>query len=380
MVLSDGKLSLGYLKKWTSLKLYFSTHMSSLSKVPTFFSSPRLRHILFWLGTYAYFVGTVNLKNYSGYPEVIEHYFIYVFCQIVVAYSCLYILIPRFLLPKKHFLFIISLLVLMVVVFVIFVAYHEYYHLPKYDSPLDNSAYDSNVIFWEKLLSMRVFLGKSAIILTPTILLVIAKFYSDQQAYLQLNEQKKAHELNTLKHQLNPHFLFNTLNNLYALTLNKSDEAPEVIAKLSEMLDYMLYGCNDKFVSLFKEIELIENYLALEKVRYGDRVDIQFEKNVSSEVNIAPLILLTFIENAFKHGVSQELKKAYIHMKVSLEDKHILFDIENSIAVNKTHSKKENIGLSNVKKQLELLYLDSYTLDIISESDIFKLRLKLPVK
>lgn len=354
--------------------------MNRLKKISTFFSIPGVKHFLFWIGVYAYFVSTVNMTYYSGYNEVIEHYAIYVLCQIIVAYACLYLLIPRFLTPKKHIKFAVSLLSLLAVVFVVFVGFHEYYHLPKYFVSDENTIYDSNTIFWEKLLNLRIFLGKSTIILTPTILLVMAKFYKEQQSYLQLNEQKKSTELTTLKHQLNPHFLFNTLNNLYALSINKSDEAPEVIAKLSEMLDYMLYGCNDKYVALQKEIELIENYLALEKVRYGKRVAIQFDTNVESVVEIAPLILLTFIENAFKHGVSQELKEAFININISLKENYIHFDISNSIAKNKAASNKESIGIANVKKQLELLYLDTYTLDINERNDCFKVHLKLPVQ
>lgn len=354
--------------------------MSSFKRVSTFFSIPAVKHILFWLGVYAYFVSTVNMGYYSGYVEVLEHFAIHVFCQAIVSYTILYVFIPRFLTPKKHVQFIVSLLVLLAAVFVIFVGFHEYYHIPKYLNPEDRSTYDSTKIFWEKLLNLRVFLGKFTIILTPTILLVIAKFYKEQQAYLQLNEQKVSTELSALKHQLNPHFLFNTLNNLYALSINKSDEAPEIIAKLSEMLDYMLYGCNDKYVSLKKEIELIENYLALEKVRYDERVDISFHKDVETDVNIAPLILLTFIENAFKHGVSQELKKAHIHIKISVEGNFIQFNVTNSIAKNKVASDKETIGLSNVQKQLELLYLDSYALHIKEETNSFNIRLKLPVK
>ncbi len=354
--------------------------MSSLKKLATFFSIPIVKHILFWLIVYIYFVGTVNVDYYSGYQEAIEHYAIYVLCQIIVAYTCLYVLIPRFLTPKKNIQFAISLLLLLAVVFVIFVGLHEYYHIPKYFKSPDNSAYDSNKIFWKKLLSLRIFLGKSTILLTPAILLVIAKFRKEKQTYLELSEQKVSTELSALKHQLNPHFLFNTLNNLYALSINKSDEAPEVIAKLSEMLDYMLYGCNEKYVSLNKEIELIENYLALEKVRYDERVVINFHKNVETDVKIAPLILLTFIENAFKHGVSQELKKAYIDIKIAVEGKYIQFDITNSIAKNRVSATKETIGLTNVKKQLKLVYLESYTLAIKDENNHFNVRLKLPAK
>lgn len=354
--------------------------MSSFKKISTFFSTPIVKHFLFWLGVYIYFIGTVNMNYYSGYKEIMEHYVNYVLCQVIVAYICLYFLIPRFLTPKKNIQFVMSLLLLLAVVFIIFVGFQEYYHKPKYFITLENSIYDSNKKFWKKLFDIRIFLGKSTIILTPTILLVISKFYKEKQTYLQLNEQKKSTELSTLKHQLNPHFLFNTLNNLYALSINKSDEAPEVIAKLSEMLDYMLYGCNDKYVSLKKEIELIENYLALEKVRYDERVAINLNKNVDPNVRIAPLILLTFIENAFKHGVSQELKKAYIHIKIYTEGTFIQFDITNSIARNMASGNKETIGLTNVKKQLELLYLDSYSLDITEEPNCFNVRLKLPVK
>lgn len=351
--------------------------MSSSKKISTLFSNPIFRHVLFWLGVFAYFVGTVNMQSYSGYIEVIEHFSIHVFCQMAVAYTTIYVLIPRFLTPKKYFLFVLSLLALLIIVFVIFVACHEYYHIPKYR--ISGIPYDSTRIFWENVFDLRLFLGKFITILSPTILLVIAKFYKEQQAYLQLNEQKKSAELSALKHQLNPHFLFNTLNNLYALSINKSDEAPEVIAKLSEMLDYMLYGSEDTFVPLKKEIELIDNYLALEKIRYDDRVEISFTKDLKTDVQIAPLILLTFIENAFKHGVSQELKKAYIHMKIGTERDSIQFHITNSIAKN-TSSDKDSIGLSNVKKQLDLLYLDSYSLDIANETDCFSVHLKLPAK
>ena len=133
------------------------------------------------------------------------------------------------------------------------------------------------------------------------------------------------------------------------MSVIKSDEAPEVIEKLSEMLDHMLYGCNDQFVSLNKEIELIENYITLEKVRYSERVDILFTHSVKSGVKIAPLILLTFVENAFKHGVSQELEEAKIKIIISVNDENIHFEISNTIAVNKVVSTKEGIGLKNVK-------------------------------
>lgn len=354
--------------------------MNYFKKTPSLSHAPLVRHILFWLVIYTYFIGTTNMENYSGYKEVIVHFSIYVFCQIIVAYTCLYLLIPRFLTQKKHVQFVIFLLLLMVVTFILFVGFHEYYFRPKYSKTDGTSVYNSSKIFWEKLLSLRIFIGKSVIILTPVTLLVVVRFYKEQQNFLKLNEQKRTNELSVLKQQLNPHFLFNTLNNLYALCIDKSDEAPEVILKLSEMLDYMLYGCNDQYVALQKEIELLNNYLALEKIRYGKRVTIQFKKNMESNVKIAPLILLTFVENAFKHGVAQELKRAFIAIDITQKEDFIHARISNSIAENKVASNKTSIGISNVKKQLELLYLESYSLEISEENNLFHVYLKLPAK
>lgn len=339
------------------------------------------KHILFWLFVFAYFIITTEMRFFSSYSEAIESRSILIIIQMITAYSCLYILIPFFLVPKKYIQFGVGLLFLLFVVYTLFVCSQEFYYMPKYFRATANLAeYDYMKGFWDHIFKIETFLGKSVKFSTPTIILLTAKFYSDKQAYLKENEQKKSAELSTLKHQLNPHFLFNTLNNLYALTIEKSDEAPEVIAKLSEMLDYMLYGCNDTYVPLQKEIDLIENYLALEKVRYGTRVTIQFNSSVHSTVKIAPLLILTFIENAFKHGVSQELNKAYISINIALNKDHITIHIKNSVSKNKVTSSKNSIGLTNVKKQLELLYDDAYSLNLTEINDSYNVDLKLPIK
>lgn len=321
------------------------------------------------------------MRYFSSYTEAVESRSILIIIQMIAAYCSLNLLIPYFLAPKKYVQFGVSFLFLLFLIYALFVCVQEFYYSPKYFvANANNIEYNSIKGFWDHIFKIEIFLGKSVKFLTPTIILLTLKFYKDQQKYLKENEQKKSVELNTLKHQLNPHFLFNTLNNLYALTIEKSDEAPEVIAKLSEMLDYMLYGCNDKYVTLAKEIDLIENYLALEKVRYGNRVNIQFNAPVKLGAKIAPLLLLTFIENAFKHGVSQELKKSSINIDIFIKQQHIHFKIKNSISKNKVSSKKETIGLKNVKKQLNLLYTNLFDLDIFEEDNCFNVYLKLPIK
>lgn len=266
---------------------------------------------------------------------------------------------------------------LLFLMFVVYNLFKLYYYDPKYIETYSKlGKIHAKESLLQRLAYPSVFLSKSIKFLTPTVLLVMTRFYRNQQQFLQLKEQKKTAELLALKNQLNPHFLFNTLNNLYSLAIEKSDKTPEVIERLSDILDYILYRCKDKYVLLEKEIELIENYLALEKVRYGKRVDIQFKKDIKPDAKIAPLILLTFIENAFKHGVKQELKQAKITINLATENNLIIFKIENT-KPHTTIKSEEPLGLKNVKKQLELLYPETHSLTILNENDMFLVTLTL---
>ena len=326
---------------------------------------------------------TSSLSNYpEGYLQLFHSIAKLTIPQIITAYVCLYVLVPKFLDTKKTVAFIISFFVLLIVMYAFYLVINNFIYEPKYyHTYTDLQKKYAAPTYFEDITNVSYFLNKAIKFITPTALLLMFRFYKNQQKYLKLNEQKKTAELTALKHQLNPHFLFNTLNNLYALAIKKSDQTPEVIEKLSDMLDYMLYRTNETFVPLRKEIELIENYLSLEKVRYGKRVKISFENTIENEVKIAPLLLLTFIENAFKHGVSQELKEAYINISIIAKNNNIVFTIENS--KSKTAIEKRNeqcIGLKNVKKQLELLYTDNYNLEIDDKVDSYKVVLKLLAK
>lgn len=345
-----------------------------------FLSFTFFKHILFWLGVFFYFMFSSNITNYEGgYIQLFHTTSKIIIPQIITAYVCLYVLIPRFLNTKKTVLFIFWLAILLIVMFALYVLIHMYFYEPKYIQFYNEIELKyASASYWERLTTFSLLLSKAIKFLTPATLLLMARFYQNQQKYLKLNEQKKIAELTALKHQLNPHFLFNTLNNLYALAIKKSDQTPEVIEKLSDMLDYMLYRCNDTFVLLHKEIELIENYLSLEKIRYGKRVQISFQKNIDRDVKIAPLILLTYIENAFKHGVSQELKEAIITLKIKLDGNLIVFNIKNSKSETSVENSTEHqIGLSNVKKQLDLIYADNYELTIDDNKDSYQVTLKL---
>lgn len=184
----------------------------------------------------------------------------------------------------------------------------------------------------------------------------------------ELIEQEKAKtELNFLKAQMHPHFLFNTLNNLYALTLKKSDKAPETVLKLSEMLDYMLYQCSDPRVPLRKEIDLLQNYIDLEKLRYGDRLELEFYTEMDDQnARIAPLVLLSMVENAFKHGASGAIDKPVIRISLVLKAGQLQFRVWNSRPPKQQKDETDyskGIGVSNIQRQLELTYPDAHRLE-----------------
>lgn len=196
----------------------------------------------------------------------------------------------------------------------------------------------------------------------------------------ELENQQLTSELQFLKAQINPHFLFNTLNNLYYLALNQSTRTPEVIARLSGMMRYMLYDSNHPLVPLSKEIEYIENYLNLERLRLDDRVPIIFEVEGNVEgVRIAPLILITFLENAFKHGVSGSADDVFITVKLDVNDGSCHYRVTNSkLAENrKTLTEKSGIGLQNVRRRLELSYPQRYELRTDETEDRYRVDLQL---
>ncbi len=222
------------------------------------------------------------------------------------------------------------------------------------------------------------FVGSSA-----TIYRVMSDWIVQQQEKKELESQTLQSELNFLKSQINPHFLFNTLNSLYALTLKKSDLAPEIVLKLSEMMRYMLYDCNEKEVSIEKEITYIKNYLELEKLRHGRNIDISFdiEENVGNQ-KIAPLLLIPFIENAFKHGASHLVSNAYVDVKLSCSSSQIEMHVKNSKSpsVPKNEFRKNGgIGLHNVRRRLDILYPGNHELTITESPAEYSVELKINI-
>jgi tetratricopeptide (TPR) repeat protein len=214
------------------------------------------------------------------------------------------------------------------------------------------------------------------------ILLLIAVFCI---VYLIYRNKHQSVELSLLKAQIHPHFLFNTLNNLYALTLSKSDESPGVVLGLAEILRYILYECNTASIDLKKEMHMIKRYIFLEKIRYRNRleVNLNIEENIDG-YEIAPLLLLPLVENAFKHGISKLVEEGWINIESRIKENQFLFKISNNRATGNMlpaqPSKYGNIGLRNIKKRLSILYPEKHTLRIIEEDEVFVVILKVDLK
>ncbi len=194
-------------------------------------------------------------------------------------------------------------------------------------------------------------------------------------------QQEKEAQLKLLKAQLNPHFLFNTLNNLYGLSVVKSDKLPSLMLKLSDLLRYSLYETKETFVSLEKEINYLENYISLEKIRLEEKTAISFHKSGNYTIQkIAPMLLIVFVENAFKH-LSTENNNSSVHININVTDDKMMFICTNTIdkilPIKNMEKGKSGIGLHNAKKRLQLMYPEKHQLSITKENNTYTVELIL---
>lgn len=301
--------------------------------------------------------------------------------MIICAIGFLGVLMPL-LRKKKYVLFVSGFFLLMFLLQMLYVAIDHYIILEMF--PDEKASFISKFgekTYWERVLNpLAIFIRVPTFYMVPSLVLLFIEYLRDQNKLAEVNEQKQKAELNALKNQLNPHFLFNTLNNIYSLAVQKSDKTPEVVSGLADMLDYMIYKTNQQFVPIEHEVKLLEDYIALEKVRYGKRVNVAFNKEIDAQVNVAPLILLTFFENAFKHGVSEELGQAEITANLKANEQEIHFQLENSIPKAKTNDNGKSLGIENVRRQLDLLYGDDYELTCKNGSNQYSVTLNLQAK
>lgn len=210
--------------------------------------------------------------------------------------------------------------------------------------------------------------------------IVIRWFFNLWKQYQTLKNDKNEAELMLLKSKVDPHFFFNTLNNLYGLALEKSDKAPEVILKLSEIMRYTIYEGSEAVVSLQQEVTYLERYIEIHLLRYKKEVTISFQKDIDNhQLKIAPLLFIMLLENAIKHGLESMITDAYIKIDLSVNRGTVSFEIENNFKSTTDNKDKVGIGLKNLRKRLQLLYHKKHQLILSSNHDVFKVILEIKV-
>jgi|GEM_PF-37761 len=324
-----------------------------------------LQHVLFWVA-HVVFYGTLYGSFADNYEQTFLEETTYLPGRMAFTYFTLYFLLPRYLLTGKYWSFFTWFLVASFVVGLAqrYMAYNILYPLYHPEALRDPFLYFPKII--------KMFVVTYPVAFFAVAIKLLKYWYANQQAQQVLTKEKLQAELKFLKTQIHPHFLFNTLNNLYALTLKKSDRAPETVLKLSELINYMLYECTSDEVPLSKEIKFIRNYIDIEKMRYGDKLDVEIR--VTGEVQerkIAPLILLPFVENCFKHGASEELQQSWVKLTIDAQPHVLIIKVENNKASDNGHTRKEGIGIQNVKRRLDLLYPGRHELKIMSGEETF---------
>jgi two-component system LytT family sensor kinase len=296
--------------------------------------------------------------------------------KLIFVYYVLYYNLPKLLNSKRERIkYITQLLLALILTTCLYRAISVFFQGPViYKGSVDFGPYWSGKRFLQMLMDIG-FASGAAIVIKQFRLQLAGK-----EKEKNLIRDKLETELKFLRNQTNPHFLFNTLNNIYALARKKSDETADVVMKLSKLLRFMLYETKNEQIKISDEIKILDDYIELEKLRYNDRLTISFIREIDNEnEQIAPLLLIPFVENAFKHGASESRFESFINMEMTLQNGILEFNIENSKEQNGKKLNDENIGLTNVRRQLELLYKE-YKVSIICEAAVFKVFLKVNLR
>ncbi len=336
---------------------------------------PRKYHIAFWVG---YFM--LNFIRWGSYYQDYWYSFksnlLTVSIGAILVYVNIYFLFPKFILNKKYASYIVYFFITLSIFYVvrtelIYALINENVW-PESDTP--QKAYSFNHI-------IVVFMIGIYDVALVTMLKLTSDWIFERKRTERLKEVQMRTELNLLKSQIQPHFFFNTLNSLYALAIDKSEDTPRVILKLSDMMQYALYEVKGSKVGLLKEINHINNYIDIEKMRFNDRIesDMNITGNID-DVEIPPLLFLSFVENCFKHGL-KGVDKISINICFEItKDNYLEFKLANNFNSNDTDQEKNHgIGIMNSKRRLTLLYDNDFVLNTKIQDNTYNLFLKIPV-
>jgi sensor histidine kinase YesM len=349
------------------------------------------RHFLFWLTWWGFQVflygftpilaGIVPRERILN--SMVEGTF-YLVPHMFMAYTLMYIVIPRLVVTGKYFYGALAVVGITFLTGFISSSISKYIlndlredMFPHWGEVLKR--FRTNSLWLSLLAGLRggITIGGMA-----AAIKLMKHWYLKEQRNLQLQKENTESQLQLLKAQVHPHFLFNTLNNIYSHTQGTSPLASKLVMGLGDMLRYILYECNQPMVPLEKELRLLQDYITLEKIRYGNRLDVQVDiPRDTGQLLIAPLLLLPFVENCFKHGTSHMLDQPWVSLQLTVENKIMKMKLLNGKVPGYKPPKSGNgIGITNVRKRMELIYPGRYILDIQDEEDVFIVNLKLNVE
>jgi len=337
-------------------------------------SIPISSQIIFWIGYFAF--NTIRWGSfYDDYAYAFKSNIIEFPFHIVLSYLFIFFLLPKLFNGKviEFFTLIIISLGLTLIL-----KFQVTYYFTSGDVLPEFTGITSKIDF---TYAVQVILGEVYVVAFVTAIKLVIDWIKQREYLTYTNEILLEHELKYLRSQIQPHFFFNTLNNLYSLTIDKSDKAPNLILKLSDLMKYFLYETGKEYQTLENELNHIKDYIEIERLRYDETLKIDFEiKGKTKKTMIKPLILIPLVENAFKHGARNSKSNGYIKISLLVYKKYLDFQVENSFEESTKKIKEQigGIGLTNLKKRLELNYgSDFYNLEIIKKKNKYIAHLKL---
>jgi Histidine kinase len=349
------------------------------------------RHFLFWFCWWIFqsflysFVFVISEIPYWYHLQIAAiEALLYLTAHMFLSYSLMYGVVPRLILKGRYLpaLFAVVGLFLITAVLSAGMGLYLIYPIRQWVLP---SIYKAPIhpnytnVFLALLAGLR---GAITIGGLAAAIKIMKYWYIKEQQNLQLQKENIAAQLNLLKAQVHPHFLFNTLNNIYAHTQTTSPAAAKLVLGLSDLLRYMLYECRQEKVSLQQELKMLKEYMLLEQARYDDRLDIILDMpEQEDDYAIAPLLLLPLVENCFKHGTSTVIKQPWIHLSITIDAGQLHMKLANGKQLGETAPPiKKGIGIANVQQRLQLLYTDKHTLRVFDEEAMFVVSLKLQLE
>jgi len=346
------------------------------------------RHISFWLSVYLYlvlrtyvdFCAHNDLKSriiVSALKEwtIFELPGIMMVPGIIYSYITGHWLMPKYLLKKKYSDFALGFFICSVMIF--FMGWYvDLIFFSEYNTP--------NLTLLQSFRSEMIFsiTDRTLIFFTFFIGIKLLKtWYLQQQEELTLTRENAAAELQLLKVQVHPHFLFNTLNNIYSFTINKSPKAAILVLQFSDMMKYMINECESAVVPLDKELKILQDYMGIEKVRYGERLNMQiYIEGDYNDKLIAPLLMIPFLENSFKHGASNMLEDPWVTLIINIKENILHFKLSNSKPSQALSNGYSGIGLTNVQKRLQIIYPGKHHLKIESTENTYTVSMEIELE